>query len=98
MSIMGCLINHTARVYAVLAKENENPFANSGVNLNADELSVYQSLPDGEFRTADFLACAETKKICKRTAQRMLSQMSNVYRIITPLRRGFYCKTKVEEK
>lgn len=98
MSIMGCLINHTARVYAVLAKENENPFANSGVNLNADELSVYQSLPDGEFRTADFLACAETKKICKRTAQRMLSQMSNVYRIITPLRRGFYCKAKVEEK
>lgn len=98
MSIMGCLINHTARVYAVLAKENENPFANSWVNLNADELSVYQSLSDGEFRTADFLACAETKKICKRTAQRMLSQMSNVYRIITPLRRGFYCKAKVEEK
>lgn len=98
MSIMGCLINHTARVYAVLAKENENPFANSGVNLNADELSVYQSLPDGEFRTADFLACAETKNISKRTAQRMLSQMSNVYRIITPLRRGVYCKAKVEEK
>lgn len=98
MSIMGCLINHTARVYAVLAKENENPFANSGVNLNADELSVYQSLPDGEFRTAEFLACAETKNISKRTAQRMLSQMSNVYRIITPLRRGVYCKAKVEEK
>lgn len=98
MSIMGCLINHTARVYAVLAKENENPFANSGVKLTPDELSVYKSLPDGEFRTADFLACAETKNISKRTAQRMLSQMCNVYRIITPLRRGVYCKAKVEEK
>lgn len=98
MSIMGCLINHTAHVYAVLAKENENPFANSGVKLTPDELSVYKSLPDGEFRTADFLACAETKNISKRTAQRMLSQMCNVYRIITPLRRGVYCKAKVEEK
>ena len=98
MSIMGCLINHTARVYAVLAKENENPFANSGVKLTPDELSVYKSLPDGEFHTADFLACADTKNISKRTAQRMLSKMCNVYRIITPLRRGVYCKAKVEEE
>ncbi len=98
MSIMGCLINHTARVYAVLAKENENPFANFGVKLKADELSIYQALPDGEFRTADFIALADTKNISKRTAQRMLGQMCNVYRIINPVRRGVYCKAYVKEE
>ena len=98
MSIMGCLINHTARVYAVLAKENENPFASLGVNLKGDELSIYQSLPDGEFRTADFIALADTKNISKRTANRMLGKMCNVYRIIIPLRRGVYCKACVKEE
>ena len=33
MSIMGCLINHTARVYAVLAKENEKSFCQFGGEL-----------------------------------------------------------------
>lgn len=98
MQIMGCLINHTARVYAVLAKENENPFAQHGIKLSKDELNVYQSIPEGEFRTADFIALAEQKGFSKRTAQRMLGQMSNVYRIITPLRRGVYCKAISKEE
>ena len=98
MTIMGCLINHTAHVYGVLAKENENPFANLGVNLKGDELSIYQALPDGEFRTADFVALAETKNISERTAKRMLGKMSNVYCIIIPLRRGVYCKVSLKEE
>ena len=97
MCITECLINHTARVYAVLAKENENPFANMGVNIKPNELDIYRSLPDGEFCTADFLALAEAKNVCKRTANRMLAQMCDNYRIIAKVKRGVYRKAAPRE-
>ncbi len=97
MCITECLINHTARVYAVLAKENENPFANMGVNIKPNELDIYRSLPDGEFGTADFLALAEAKKVPNRTATRMLAQMCDNYRIIAKVKRGVYRKAAPRE-
>lgn len=97
MCITECLINHTARVYAVLAKENENPFANMGVNIKPNELDIYRSLPDGEFCTADFLALAEAKKVPNRTANRMLAQMCDNYRIIAKVKRGVYRKAAPRE-
>ncbi len=95
MQIVSCLIFHTARVYAVLAKENENPFVQRGVNLSRDELYVYNALPAGEFRTADFISVAAEKNISKRTAERMLGKMGNVYRIIVPVRRGVFRKHQI---
>lgn len=92
MSIIGCLINHTARVYAVLAKEDDNPFALKGIKLTADELKVYNAIPEVDFRTSDFIEMAAQMNIAERTAQRMLSQFCNVYCIIKPVRRGIYCK------
>ncbi len=93
MQIVGCLINHTARVYAVLAKENDNPFANRGLNIKPNELSVYKALPEGEFRTSDFLRVAQEKNIKKRTAERMLGTMCHDYGIIKPAdRQGVYWK------
>ncbi len=98
MQIVGCLINHSARVYAVLAKENDNPFANRGVNLTREELGIYKALPEGEFRTADFINVAVEKNVSKRTAERMLGNMCSLYRIINPVRRGVYCKRFVKEQ
>lgn len=92
MTIIGCLINHTARVYAVMAKEDDNPFALKGVKLTADELKVYRALPEGNFRTSDFIETAAQMNIAERTAQRMLSQFCNVYRIVCPVRHGIYNK------
>ncbi len=94
MQIVGCLINHTARVYAVLAKENDNPFANRGLNIKPNELSVYKALPEGEFRTSDFLRVAQEQNIKKRTAERMLGTMCHDYGIIKPAdRQGVYWKS-----
>jgi len=97
MTIMGCLINHTARVYAILAKEDDNPFAQKGIKLTADELKVYNALQEGDFRTVDFIEIADSMNIPERTAQRMLSQFCNVYRIVNPVRRGVYNKPKRKE-
>lgn len=98
MIIMGCLINHTARVYAVMAKEDDNPFALKGIKLTSDELKVYNALPEGDFRTSDFIEVAAGLNIAERTAQRMLGKFCNVYRIINPVKRGVYNKPKRKEE
>lgn len=92
MNIVGSLIYHTARVYSVLAKENENPFAQKGIKLSHEEMIVYQALPIGEFRTKDFIYVAANLNVPTRTAERMLGKMSNQYCIITPIKKGVYCK------
>lgn len=92
MAIIGCLINHTARVYAVMAKEDDNPFAQKGIKLTADEQKVYNALPEGDFRTCDFVEIADGMNIAERTAQRMLSQFCSKYCIVNPVRRGLYRK------
>lgn len=97
MTIVGSLVNHTTRVYAVLAKENDNPFAKIGVSLSAEEQRVYRSLPETEFKTSDFKAVAQRVDIPLRSAERMLSKFCNVYRIISPVRYGFYRKVMLRK-
>ncbi len=96
-TIVECLVNHTARVYAVMAKEDDNPFALHGKKLSADELRLYKALPEGDFPTADAIDTAKHLQISQRTAQRMLSKFCNVYRIIDPVKRGVYNKPAVSD-
>ena len=97
MTIVGSLVNHTTRLYAVLAKENDNPFAKIGVSLSVEEQRVYRSLPETEFRTSDFKAVTQPMGIHPRSAERMLSKFCNVYRIISPVRYGFYRKVMLRK-
>ena len=93
LTIVDCLVNHTARVYAVMAKENDNPFNTSGTNVSDDTWRLYKALPTGRMRTKDFMDTAERIGIAKRTAQRMLNLMCNVHHLILPAnRRGYYIK------
>ena len=99
MAIIDCLINHTARVYAVMATEDENnPFADKGIKLKADEQKFYELLPKGEFTTAEMLKIADGISIPNRTAYRILSKFSNEHHIIIPIRRGVYYNPVGEEE
>lgn len=98
MIIMGCLINHTARVYAVMSKEDDNPFALKGIKLKAEEVKVYNALPEGYFRTSDFIKVAVELNVTERTAQRMLGNFCSKYRIVNPVSRGVYNKPKRNEE
>ena len=96
MTIVSCLLNHTTRVYAVLAKEDDNPFSAMGIEIKPEELKIYRLLPDGEFKTSDFKTIAQEHGIQPRSFYRMLSRFSNVYRIIEPVRYGVYRKVYPE--
>ena len=97
MTIIGCLIHHTARVYSVLNKEQDNPFATQGIQLTQDELRMFRALPDTEFPTSEFVRIAEGMGIPKRSAQRMLGNMKNLHQVLLPTRFGHHIKRKVAE-
>jgi hypothetical protein len=92
MKIVECLINHTARVYAVMAKEDNNPFDNKNIKLTEEQRIFYDSLPKGNFHTSEMLEIAKKLNISNRTAERLLSKFCHVYRIINPVSRGIYNK------
>ncbi len=86
MVVMGCLINHSAYVFGKLNKEDDNPFADKGINLKHDDLRLYQALPDGPFRTQELLSIADQMGYSKRTANRVLRDFVHTHHILVPLR------------
>ena len=99
IAIVNCLINHTSRVYAILAKKEENPFAGCCKELTSAESTLFEALPAGEITTQQFVATAIQLKIPRRTAERMISKFCNVYRIIAPgSKRGIYHKLMQEKE
>ena len=99
MTIIDCLINHTARVFAVMAKEDDkNPFADRGIKLTPDEQKLYEALPKGEFTTAEMLKIAESLSIPRRTAFRILSKFSNEFHLVILIHKGVYCNPIGEEE
>ncbi len=98
ITIVDCLINHTARVYAALADKSDNPFAAKGISLTANEASLYNALPEGEFRTGEALEAAAALNIPERTAKRMLRRFKDEYNIVVPLCHGRYRKSAGEEE
>lgn len=96
MTIIGCLINHTARVYAVMAKEDDNPFALKGLKPTVDDKRLFDALPEGEFRTADFLKISKDLSIPERSAKRILSNLTFKFEVINRLHHGIYYKPVVK--
>ena len=98
MTIVGCLINHTARVYAVLAKEDDNPFVSKNTKLSADEIKMYKALPEGEFPCADAMDIAYGMGFSRSKAQRIISKLCNVCRLINTVRHGVYFKSNITDE
>ena len=93
MIIVGCLVNHTARVYTVIGQEVCDPFANASARIDPKQRAYWNALPAGrEFTTADALKTAKQMGICERTAQRWLKSLSDTYEVLTSVRRGVYLK------
>lgn len=91
---MEAIIEHNSRVFSVLNKEQDNPFANKGIKLSPVEIRLYTALPDSEFETKDFIATAKQFSVPERTAERMLGEMCSRKQIIMRVRRGVYVKVQ----
>jgi len=92
MTIVECLINHTARVYSVMEEEDKrNPFAKIG-KVPDNEQQLFMALPEGEFRTAELLQVAKGLNIPERSAKEMLRDLTFKYEVLNRLRHGVYFK------
>ncbi|MGM9796720.1 MAG: DUF3987 domain-containing protein [Parabacteroides sp.] len=93
LTIIGCLVKHTVRVYEVFSKTQKNPFKETD-KKNAEQVQkLYTTLPNGcEFTTAEAVEIAQRLQIPERTAKRYLSQMVKDYKVLDQLRQGVYQK------
>ena len=99
MTIIDCLVSHTARVYSVLASEDKDPFRNCQQKPKAQENQYYNALPEGrEFKTDEAMDIALGLGIPERTANRYLGTLTHKYQVIKRTRHGFYEKIPQQEQ
>lgn len=93
LTIMNTLVNHTATIYAALAKEDEGLLNQQLAELTHAERIIYNALND-EFTTNDLKNVAIEKNINADTARRYLGKFANTYHIVERVKNGLYRKTK----
>ena len=92
MTVMNCLANHTARVYAVLGQEEQDPFQQDLSKLKEAVRAFYQALPDQTFSSGDAMRIAKEQHIADRTANRWLGDLCSKYNLLRRVRNGVYVK------
>lgn len=98
MTIIDCLVSHTARVYSVLATEDNDPFRHCAEKPSAPESDFFKGLPQGrQFKKDEALEIAQSMGISERTAHRYLNKLVNTYQVVKRLRQGHYEKVVPKE-
>ena len=96
-TIIECLVNHTARVYAVIGTQEEDPFAKSPDKPSPLTKKLYELLPNGrEFTTAEVIEIAHANDIIDRSAHRILGELVTKYLVLDHPQRGRYIKLRKE--
>ena len=99
MTIIDCLVSHTARVYSVLATDDKDPFRNCVQKPSAQEAQYYKALPEGrEFKADEAVDIAQSLGIPVRTANRYLGTLVNKCQVIKRIRHGYYAKVQNKEQ
>lgn len=101
MTIINCLVNHTGRVYAVIASKDDDPFRKAGMNPSPEVKRFYEALPAGrEIKSAEVKDIAKQLNISERTVFRLLGEMIGTFQVLERPKHGVYFKPlpKVENE
>ena len=90
MTIVNCLINHTAHVYTNLVKHDDAVVKN-GVQMSQQETILFNAL-DADFTTNDCRQKAQSLGIQWKTAERYLGLYVSKYHRVDRIRNGHYHK------
>lgn len=99
LTIIDCLVSHTADMVATLVPQDKKAaarMAKAQQPLTTKERLLLKSLPD-VFFADDIAAVAEGLQMCQRTAYRMLQSFINERHIVERVCHGKYMKVKKEE-
>lgn len=92
MTIIDCLVVHTAYVYNTLLHPSDDPQL-SVQPLKAREQQLFTTLSD-DFTTKQFEDTAKSLSIPLKTAQRYLGNLISRYQLVNRTSQGHYVKTK----
>lgn len=93
LTMMNCLVNHTAIIYNYLAKEEDNPFKVQLAQMNQQELTLFNALPD-EFTSADVVEVVQSNHINPETARRYIGNFVKKYKVCSRVKNGVFAKIK----
>lgn len=92
-TLIECLVNHTARVYAVIGTHEEDPFCLMPETPPAAVRRLYEQLPCGrEFTTAEAVEIAVGNRMSERHTKRILGDLVTKYLVLDRPHRGVYVK------
>ena len=96
ITMVDTLVNHTIKIYASLAKEDDsNPFIHH-VNLNDGEKRLYRALPN-EFNSEIIEQTLAQLGIKPETAKRYLSDFVRKHHVAERLAKGHYRKINIRK-
>lgn len=93
LTIMNTLVNHTATIYAALAKDDEGLVKKELAEMSQPERVLYDALSD-EFSSDDVKETASCNHINPDTARRYLGKYVNAYHVAERVKNGLYRKIK----
>jgi len=94
LTIMNTLVNHTATIYAALAKDDEGLVKKELAEMTQPERVLYDALND-EFTSEDVKNVANANHINPDTARRYLGKYVNQYHVAERIKNGLYHKSKI---
>lgn len=92
LTIIDCLVDHTAYVYTTLLRPTDDPQL-SIQPMKPRERQLFMALPD-EFTTKQFEQTAKNLGIPLKTAQRYLGHFISRYQLVKHVSQGHYAKIK----
>lgn len=96
-TIIECLVNHTARVFAVIGNHDDDPFAKLPTQPSNDLKRFFKELPnEREFKTSEAIEIAHAFSIPERSAKRFLGDLVTKYLVLDHPHHGVYIKLRKE--
>ena len=93
LTIINCLVSHTARVYSVIGAKNDDPFRYAVKPPSPDALRFYAALPNNTtFTKQEALELGLKLHISDRSVERYLTQFTTIYQVVSRIKQKVYIK------
>ena len=97
ITLIDCLVNHTARIYAIIGKTDSDPFG-SAPGMPADLARLCEALPRGrDFHISEAIRTGEQQGLGERTTRRMVGRLVSKYQVVERVKYATYRRVERKE-
>ena len=97
ITLIDCLVNHTARIYAIIGKTDSDPFG-SAPGMPADLARLCEALPRGrDFPISEAFRWGGQQGLGERTIRRMMGRLISKYQVVERVKYATYRRVERKE-